>query len=54
MEPVVSNENTISTGPPGGVGASTLAFLAVEGPSPASANREEKTMKYTVGMTAVL
>jgi len=46
MEPVVSNENTISTGPPGGGGASTLAFLAVEGPSPASANGEENHEVY--------
>ena len=33
MEPVVSNEKTISIGPPGGGGAPTLDFLAAEGPS---------------------
>ena len=33
MEPVVSNEKTISIGPPGGGGASTLDFLVTEGPS---------------------
>ena len=31
MDPVVSKEKTISTGPPGGAGTSTLAFLAAEG-----------------------
>ena len=33
IDPVVSKENTISTGPPGGGGASTLDFLAGESPS---------------------
>ena len=33
IDPVVSKENTISTGPPGGGGASTLDFLAGEGPA---------------------
>lgn len=33
MEPVVSNEKTISIGPPGGGGASTFDFLVAEGPS---------------------
>ena len=33
MEPVVSNEKTISIGPPGGGGAPILDFLAAEGPS---------------------
>lgn len=33
IDPVVSNENTISTGPPGGGGASTLDVLAGGGPA---------------------
>ena len=33
IDPVVSKENTISTGPPGGGGASTLDFLARDGPA---------------------
>ena len=33
IDPVVSKENTISTGPPGGGEASTLDFLAEEGPA---------------------
>ena len=32
IDPVVSNENTISIGPPGGGGPDTLAFLAAGGP----------------------
>ena len=31
IELVVSKEKTISTGPPGGTGASNLAFLEAEG-----------------------
>lgn len=39
MEPVVSNEKTISTGPPGGGGpVATLAALEEEGPSVSSAS----------------
>ena len=33
IDPVVSNENTSSTGPPGGGGASNLGCLAANGPA---------------------